>query len=79
MAPAELRRFSDRFKPRALLDEESRAYESSGLGYMRLSDAELLERLLSNQKLLRLPLVRSGRELSVGHDEAAWRSWLSLP
>jgi len=77
MAPAELRRFSDKFGPRALLDEQSRAHQASGLAYMRLDGAELYERLLANQRLLRLPLVRSGRDLSVGHDEAAWKAWLA--
>ncbi len=77
MAPAELRRFSDRLKPRALLDEQSRAFQDAGLGYMRLEDAELFERVLANQRLLRLPLVRAERELSVGYEEATWRRWIS--
>lgn len=76
MAPAELRRFSDRLKPRALLDPQSRAFQDAGLGYMRIDDADLFDRLLANQRLLRLPLVRAGRELSVGPDEAAWKAWL---
>lgn len=77
MAPAELKRFADRLKPRSLIDQEGRAYRAAGLGYMRLGDAELLERLLNDQRLLRLPLVRLGQNLSVGHDEAAWKSWLA--
>ena len=77
MAPAELRRFCDKLKPSALLDDKSRAYQEAGLAYMRVNDADLYERLLSNQRLLRLPLVRAGRELSVGNDEAAWKTWLS--
>ena len=26
--------------------------------------------------ILKMPLVRSGSELSVGHDEDAWRGWV---
>jgi arsenate reductase-like glutaredoxin family protein len=37
---------------------------------------EILDRLLREPALLRLPLVRSGELVSVGVDEAAWRSWL---
>lgn len=37
----------------------------------------MFERLLEQPRLLRLPLVRSGSRVSVGVDEAAWRSWLS--
>jgi len=74
-APAELRRFSQRFGSRALLDEQGTAYREAGLGYLRMSDDEIVERLLAEPRLLRLPLVRNGAELTVGLDEATWRSW----
>lgn len=75
-APAELRRFSQRYGARALLDEEGRVYRVAGLGYLVMDDDEILERLLGEPRLLRLPLVRCADDLSVGLDEAAWRSWL---
>jgi arsenate reductase-like glutaredoxin family protein len=74
-ASAELRRFSQRLGARALLDEESRAYHDAGLGYLRMDDEEIVERLLADQRLLRLPLVRHGAEVTVGRDEATWRRW----
>jgi len=76
MAPTELRRFTSKLTARALLDERARAYSDLGLAYMRLADDEIFERLLGNQSLLRLPLVRSGNDVSVGADENAWRTWL---
>jgi arsenate reductase-like glutaredoxin family protein len=76
LAPAELRRFSDRFGAAALLDPESRAYRKVGLAYLRMDDAEVLSRLLADPSLLRLPLVRQGTRLSVGMDEDAWKAWL---
>ena len=77
LAPAELRRFSQRFGAAALLDNDSRAYREDGLAHIRLDAQELEERLLRQPALLRLPLIRNGGRLSVGTDEAAWRSWLS--
>jgi arsenate reductase (glutaredoxin) len=74
-APAELGRFAQCFGAPALLDEEGPAYRAGGLAYLRLSDAEVLERLLADPALLRLPLARFGSQLSLGVDEAAWRSW----
>lgn len=44
---------------------------------MRLDPDELLAKLLSDQRLLKLPLVRQGQKLAVGVDEAAWRGLLS--
>jgi arsenate reductase-like glutaredoxin family protein len=74
-APAELRRFSQRLGARALLDGESRAFRDAGLGYLRMSDEEIVERVLADPRLLRLPLVRHGAEVTVGRDEATWRRW----
>lgn len=75
-APAELRRFGQRFGAAALIDVGSRAYNEAGLAYMRLDDDEIMQRLLAEPRLLRLPLVRAGADLAVGPDEAAWRGLL---
>jgi arsenate reductase-like glutaredoxin family protein len=76
-APGELRRFAQRLGTRALLDVDSRAYQDAGLGYLSMDDAEVLERVLANPALLRLPLVRFGERVTIGVDEAAWKSWIS--
>ena len=75
-APAELRRFAQRFGAGALLDPDSRAYREAGLGYLRMDDDEILERVIREARLLRLPLARFGDRLSVGPDETAWKAWL---
>jgi arsenate reductase-like glutaredoxin family protein len=75
IARGELRRFVDRLGARALLDESSKAYREGGLGYMRLDDAEIVERLLATPALLRLPLIRFGNEVAAGRHEAAWKRW----
>ena len=79
IAPGELRRFTERLGARALLDNDGRAARELGLGELRLTDAEVVERLLADPRLLRLPLVRLGTSLSAGRDEAAWKSWLAAP
>lgn len=79
LAPAELRRFVDRIGAQALLDTESRAYKSAGLAYMRMSDAEILDRIAAEPALLRLPLIRFDNEVSAGRDEATWKRWVTRP
>jgi arsenate reductase-like glutaredoxin family protein len=74
LAVGELRRFVERLGPGALADREGRLWRDLGLGYLVMSDAELAERLLADQRLLRLPLVRLGNAFAVGQDEAAWRA-----
>jgi arsenate reductase (glutaredoxin) len=77
MAPGELRRFADKFGGRALLDPESARYQQLGLAHLTMDDAEAFERVLDDQRLLRLPLIRAGGRLSIGLDEASWRALLS--
>lgn len=77
MAPGEIRRFIERFGLAALLDTEGKAYVDAGLKYLRTTDAELLERIEREPKLLRLPLVRSGNRVSLGQDEEAWKAMAS--
>ena len=77
MSAGEIKRFADRFGWPALLDTEGAAYADSGLKYLKVSDAELLQRLEREPKLLRLPLVRAGNALSTGQDEAAWKAMLT--
>lgn len=76
-APAELRRFVDHLGPRALLDEASHAYRDQGMAYLRMDDSEVLERVLADPRLLRLPLVRVDQQVAVGPDDDAWRSLVS--
>lgn len=37
--------------------------------------ADREEKLLENQRLLRTPIVRNGRQATVGYDPAVWESW----
>jgi arsenate reductase-like glutaredoxin family protein len=79
IAPGELRRFVDRLGAPALLDTESRAYRDAGLAYLTTDTAGLVARILADVRLLRLPLVRYGDDVTVGRDEATWKAWLARP
>jgi arsenate reductase (glutaredoxin) len=74
IAPAEIRRFAERFGLMALLDTEGKSYVDAGLKYLRMSDADILSRIEREPQLLRLPLVRAGNRLSIGQDEEAWEA-----
>jgi arsenate reductase-like glutaredoxin family protein len=72
MAPGEIRRFVERFTMAGLIDTESKPYVNGGLQYMKLTDADWLARIEKDPSLLRLPLVRSGKLISIGADVEAW-------
>lgn len=77
IAPTELRRFTGILGARALLDETSRAYRDAGLGYLSMDEAGIVERLLTDPRLLRLPLVRHGTQMTAGRAERDWAAWLT--
>jgi arsenate reductase-like glutaredoxin family protein len=77
IAAGELRRFVERLGAAALLDTEGRQYKDLGLAYMRLDDDAIVARLLANNGLLRLPLVRFGNAFTAGPAEATWKAWLA--
>ena len=74
MAAGELRRFVERLGARALADAESKAWRDAGLGYLSMTDADLGDRLLRDQRLLNLPLVRIDNGFAAGRDAAAWKA-----
>ncbi len=79
IAAGELRRFTDRLGATALLDPESRPYREQGLAYLTTDMTGIVGRLLADPRLIRLPLVRYGEEVTAGKDEAAWKAWLAKP
>ena len=77
IAAGELRRFVERLGARALADTEGTVWRDAGLGYLSQSDADLVDRLLNDQRLLKVPLVRIDNGFAAGRNEAAWKSLVS--
>jgi arsenate reductase-like glutaredoxin family protein len=71
----ELRRFAQKFGAPALVDRDSRRFADLGLASARLSDDRWLETLSLEPLLLRVPLVRHVRELTVGLAPETWTAW----
>jgi arsenate reductase len=79
IAPAELRRFVDRLGATALLDTDSRAYRDAGLAWLTTDTQGIVARVHGDVRLLRLPLVRHGEQVTAGPAEATWKAWLAAP
>lgn len=77
ISPGEIRRFIERFGLGGLLDMDEKAAVDAGLKYLKLSDTEMLSRIEREPQLLRLPLIRAGNKLSIGHDEESWKAMLA--
>jgi arsenate reductase-like glutaredoxin family protein len=77
IAAGEIKRFVDRFGWSGLVDTGGKAYIEGGLQYLKLSEGELMERIEREPSLLRLPLVRGAKLVSIGQDEEAWKAMLA--
>jgi arsenate reductase len=75
-ARGELRRFAERFGPAALIDKEGARYRALGLRVSGDSPQRLLDRALTDPRLLRTPLVRNGGKVTVGAATDDWQAWV---
>jgi arsenate reductase-like glutaredoxin family protein len=75
-AKGELRRFAERLGPAALIDREGARFKALGLRVAGDSPQRLLDRALTEPRLLRTPLVRNGGKVTVGHAAADWQAWI---
>lgn len=71
-SPGELRKWVQRFGAEGCLDPESRSYTEQGLQWVSAGEDAWIARMVADPSILRLPLVRGGKELSVGEDPEAW-------
>ena len=60
------------------VDRQGKRFQELGLAWLQMDDADLMRRLLDDQRLLRLPLVRRGDTFAAGDDEAAWKRLLGV-
>jgi arsenate reductase (glutaredoxin) len=75
-AKGELRRFAERFGPAALIDRKGARFKALGLRVAGDSPQRLLDRALTEPRLLRTPLVRNGGKVTVGHAAGDWQAWV---
>jgi arsenate reductase-like glutaredoxin family protein len=71
----ELRRFQEKFGAAALIDRQSRRFRDLGLHVRGDSPERMLDRALTEPRLLRTPLVRNGNRLTIGHAPDEWTAW----
>jgi arsenate reductase-like glutaredoxin family protein len=75
-ARGELRRFQERLGAAALVDRESPRFRALGLRVSGDSPERLLERAMTEPRLLRTPLVRNAHHVTVGDGAQEWRAWV---
>ena len=73
LSPGEYRSIRAAVGYDALVDRDSPDYRELGIDYLLPQAAE--EKLLENPWLFRLPIVRNGRQATVGYCPDVWKTW----
>jgi len=73
LTAGELANICRNLDPEQLLDPDSKAYAKAGLAYMIYDPIEVA---LKNPSILKTPIVRCGREVTVGLQLETWNGWL---
>ena len=58
---------------RELVDEESKIYKTRSMQYMEFDP---LEELVEHPLLMKIPVVRNGREATIGYSPDTWKVWI---
>ena len=73
LSPREYQSVKQKVGLEALVDTKCRAYEALYMAYLTPDAQE--EKLLEHPELFRTPIVRNGREATVGYCPEVWAQW----
>ena len=73
LSPREYQSVKQKVGFEALIDPKSRAYEALYMAYITPAARE--EKLLDYPELFRAPIVRNGKEATVGYKPEIWEKW----
>lgn len=58
-----------------LVDENSKEYEENFVKYLS-DEADKEEKLLEHPKMFQTPIVRNGKQATVGYQPEVWKNWV---
>ena len=73
LAKGELDNISSIIPVEGLIDTESKRYKERGMQYMKF---DVAEELLLDPLLIKTPIVRNGRLVTVGYKPDVWKEWI---
>lgn len=76
-SPGELKSVAGQVGWLALLDREGARYRDKGLRHAAMGDPDIERALLADPLLLRTPIVRRGKQATVGFVPETWKTWIA--
>jgi Spx/MgsR family transcriptional regulator len=73
LSKGELDNISQKVKLDELLNTESKVYKEKGMMYMKFN---IEEELLNEPMLIKTPIIRFNKNVSVGYQPELWQKWM---
>lgn len=73
LSKGELDNIMNVFSEDELIDPQSKEYQKRGLAYMVYNK---VNEILENPLVLKTPIVRNGRKVTLGYDPEKWTEWI---
>ncbi|MCS7052301.1 MAG: ArsC family transcriptional regulator [Ignavibacterium sp.] len=75
LTKGELENISQKISLEDLLNVESKIYKQKGMMYMKF---DIAEELLNEPLLIKTPIVRFNKFVTVGYQPEVWKTWIEL-
>jgi arsenate reductase-like glutaredoxin family protein len=75
LSPGELKSVAARVGIEAMIDREGARYRDKGLKYAAPTGPRIEQILLDDPLLLKTPVVRAGKDATVGFKPEVWETW----
>jgi arsenate reductase-like glutaredoxin family protein len=73
LSKGELENITRKIPLEELIDTEGKEYKRKNLAFMKF---DIAEELLENSLLVKMPIVRSGKNVTIGYEPKIWEEWL---
>lgn len=75
ISKGELESILRKFELAELIDKNGKQYKKRNLQYMKYN---LEKELMEDPLLFKTPIVRNGREVTIGYQPDTWKEWINL-
>jgi len=74
LSKGELANITFSYSPDKLIDREGKQYKKRNMQYMKF---DIMEELINDSLLLKTPIVRNGKNATIGYQPDTWIKWIN--
>lgn len=74
LSPKEFELVKSKVGLSAMINKNAKGYEDSFIEYLA-NEGDISDKLFENPSLIKTPIVRNGREITIGYCPDVWKNW----